>query len=141
MGGARTQPVPPPSRSSLAAFCWLTPARLIVQTTGRNLRCASGLSAVLLSLITTRSPSGIICVGSAMSCPSHRQIHSVLQRGHCLLAAALARLDIGSGAALGVSLDHSALRPNLSPQCVDQQPSLTCPPNIVRTEHNAFVRS
>jgi hypothetical protein len=27
---------PPPSRSSLAALCWLTPARLSVQSTGRN---------------------------------------------------------------------------------------------------------
>jgi hypothetical protein len=49
--------------------------------------------------------------------------------------------DIGLGAALGVSSDHSSLRPNLSPQCGDQPPRLTCPPNIVRTEHKAFVRS
>jgi hypothetical protein len=48
---------------------------------------------------------------------------------------------ISLGVALGVSSITRALRTNLSPQCGDQSPSLTCPPNIVRTEHNAFVRS
>src|SRR4249920_1897623 len=40
---------------------------------------------------------------------------------------------------LGLS-DHSGLRPNSLPQCGDQSPPLTCPPYIVRTEHNAVVR-
>src|SRR5262245_19048943 len=35
----------------------------------------------------------------------------------------------------------SGLCASSSPQCGDQLPSLTCPPNIVRTEHNAVVRS
>jgi hypothetical protein len=44
--------------------------------------------------------------------------------------------------ALGVPSDHPGLRANLSPQYGrDQPPTLTCPPNIVRTEHNAFVRA
>ena len=37
-----------------------------------------------------------------------------------------------------VTLDTG--RPNSSPQCGDQSPPLTCPPNIVRTEHNAVGR-
>jgi hypothetical protein len=57
----------------------------------------------------------------------------------CDLGLRLRLQTFGLGAALGVRRITRAS--DLSPQCGDQSHLLTCPPNIVRTEHNAFVRS